>query len=342
MVWFRVDDGFPDHPKVEAMLAGSHAPHAIALWTLAGAWCARQLTDGAISFAKVARLGIARHAQGAAELVRVGLWERSETGYRFHDWAEMQPLREDVTSSRAANADRQRKRRNALVAHPVTRDVTRDNGVSHSVSHSTPARAFPVPSRPVPTDQNQGSDLQSPGGATASPPDPKPKRATVTKAAHGAVEADVAALLERYSTDARHSLRQASEALAGQRKCGAMALTVWRGHLSELARFAPSAVERACDAFAAGHADKSFGYLRAMAKRMDAEDAEAGIAQPAPVAAQPTPEETTAQHEAWRSAEDARVAAYRAAREAPPTPEQEQLLRDLTRALRRPIAGDAP
>jgi len=154
MVWFKIDDGFYDHPKVEELLAGRHGADAIALWTLAGAWCARQLTDGAIPAAKVARLGIPKHAQGAAELVRAGLWITTETGYRFHGWAEMQPLREDVTANRRAAAGRQRKHRNASVTPHVTRDTSVTNSVSHTpvTASVTPllARAFPDPTRPDP------------------------------------------------------------------------------------------------------------------------------------------------------------------------------------------------
>jgi hypothetical protein len=158
MVWFRVDDGFPDHPKVEDLIASGTAPEAISLWTLAGAWCARQLTDGEIPAAKVARLGIRAHARGASELVRVGLWERTETGFRFHDWAAQQPLREDVTAKRDAANARQRRHRDAS----VTPSVTRDTGVTSRVTDAlvtasvtplparAPAGAFPSQSRPVP------------------------------------------------------------------------------------------------------------------------------------------------------------------------------------------------
>jgi hypothetical protein len=43
VVDFRVSDGFPDHPKTLGLTL-----EAIGLWTLAGCWCARYLTDGYI------------------------------------------------------------------------------------------------------------------------------------------------------------------------------------------------------------------------------------------------------------------------------------------------------
>lgn len=44
MVWFKVDDGFYDHPK---FLDVPNA--AIGLWAKAGAWCVKHDTNGYIS-----------------------------------------------------------------------------------------------------------------------------------------------------------------------------------------------------------------------------------------------------------------------------------------------------
>ncbi len=151
MVWFRVDDSLHDHPKVDALEPGRLHDAAIALWTLAGSWCARHLTDGHIPAARIARLGVTTHTKAAAELVRVGLWVTTADGFAFHQWAERQPLRDDVTLQREAAAERQRKHRNAS----VTESVTRDNGSDSGVSHTTPARAFPVPPRPDPSPKRE-------------------------------------------------------------------------------------------------------------------------------------------------------------------------------------------
>ena len=52
MPWFNVDDGFYDHPKVDDLPL-----EAVGLWTLAGAYCMRQLTDGAITESRVRKFG---------------------------------------------------------------------------------------------------------------------------------------------------------------------------------------------------------------------------------------------------------------------------------------------
>lgn len=138
MVWFRVDDGFHDHPKVEALLESKHASDAIALWTLAGSWCGKQLTDGEISASKVARLGIRHHAKAAQELVRVRLWEKTDTGFRFHEWTERQAARADVDQSRRESADRMRRLR-------ANQRARREETARESIDESGNVRANNTP-----------------------------------------------------------------------------------------------------------------------------------------------------------------------------------------------------
>lgn len=155
MTWFKVDDSFCDHPKVEDLLDGDYAAQAIALWTLAGSWCAKQLTDGAISAAKVRRLGVSDAESAAAELVRVGLWEREGDGYRFRDWAEYQPTRESVVQERERKA---RNMRNSRGKSP-----TCDRVAGHIDGHepgNMPA-SFHGPSRPDPTRPNDAGEAAS-------------------------------------------------------------------------------------------------------------------------------------------------------------------------------------
>jgi len=179
MVWFRVDDGFCDHPKVEALLEGKHAGDAIALWTLAGSWCGKHLTDGEISAAKVARLGIARHEKAAAELVRVRLWEKTATGFRFHNWLERQSSRENVELTRAETAERVRRYRDnkrekkrgapremitesGNVTRYTPENVTHDERVSNASPSVTRNSAHTIPFHSVPIrtkEENQNSAL---------------------------------------------------------------------------------------------------------------------------------------------------------------------------------------
>lgn len=150
MTWFRVDDGFPQHPKVLAIPRKDRAT-AVGLWTLAGGWCSAQLTDGHLASHMIDELGASRRI--ASLLVQVGLWEAVEGGYRFHDWADWNPTRAQVIADREATRDRVRKfrdrKRNAVTPPEVTAGVTRYNGVSNGP---------PVPTRPDPTPKESPSD----------------------------------------------------------------------------------------------------------------------------------------------------------------------------------------
>lgn len=126
MTWFKVDDGFYDHPKVRALEEGGYLEHALALWVVAGSWCARYLTDGAVPARQVTRFGM-NHA-AADELVRARLWVKTPDGYAFWQWSEHQPTRDQVqTKRRATNARVARHRNgerepvgNAVTSRPVT------------------------------------------------------------------------------------------------------------------------------------------------------------------------------------------------------------------------------
>lgn len=100
MTWFKVDDSFYDHPKV------FDAPDcAVALWTRAGCWSARNLTEGFVPASLPARL-CGDPDTAVADLLRRGLWLRTSGGYRFHDWRNYQPTAAEV-------ADLRRKRQDA-------------------------------------------------------------------------------------------------------------------------------------------------------------------------------------------------------------------------------------
>ena len=152
MSWFKVDDSFYDHPKFLEL------PNAaIGLWTKAGAWCGKHLTDGVIPASQI-KLFKGTPAQINA-LTLAGIWieDRSENGskvYRFHDWNEYQPTREHKLKEREESAERQRKsRQRKRQEQQEQENVTRD-------SHVTPFRDSHechkgVSQRPDPTRPDQ-------------------------------------------------------------------------------------------------------------------------------------------------------------------------------------------
>ncbi len=114
MAWFKVDDSFYDHPKV------FDAPDcAVALWVRAGSWASRNLTDGFVPTGMPRRL-CDDPDTAAKDLVKRGLWDEVEGGYRFHDWSVQQPSRVKVLGERAAA-----NRRQALTRNPDLREFVR-------------------------------------------------------------------------------------------------------------------------------------------------------------------------------------------------------------------------
>jgi hypothetical protein len=150
LTWFKVDDSFYDHPKV------FDAPDcAVALWSRAGAWAARNLTDGFVPSGMPARL-CGDPDTAVRELVRRGLWERTTGGYRFHDWGDYQPSAEQVEALRT-------KRAAAGRAGGLARGRKQDASKSQA-SASAVAKQDPTPSRPgpfLPLEGRKGPALRS-------------------------------------------------------------------------------------------------------------------------------------------------------------------------------------
>lgn len=144
MPWFNVDDGFTFH--VKCVKAGNAA---VGLWTRAGAWSARHLTDGFIPKEIVATIGTPAQA---ARLVSSGLWAEADGGYLFHEWSEenRNPTREKVLEKRRNEAERKAKQRERKSA-------------SSQVADDCPAG----------TDTDVPAGV--PGGVRDSPPLPSPK-----------------------------------------------------------------------------------------------------------------------------------------------------------------------
>lgn len=189
MTWFKVDDSFYDHPKV------FDAPDcAVALWTRAGTWSARNLTDGFVPAGMPARL-CDDPDTAVKELVRRGLWSRTSGGYRFHDWAHYQPSRDAVEDLRAKRADAGRKGGQAkaarakvgngmvttaenaspdgLLANAGPETVTSANkqNASNAVANASPVgKQNAAPARPGPSRSTQGGEVPHGGRPLNEPP----------------------------------------------------------------------------------------------------------------------------------------------------------------------------
>ncbi|HEU4540302.1 MAG TPA: hypothetical protein VFR23_04170 [Jiangellaceae bacterium] len=164
MTWFKVDDSFHSHPKATATSLA-----ALGLWAVAGSWSGDHLTDGFVPDHQIPLLSRGT-SKLADELVAAGLWRRTRGGYRFHDWTERNPTREQVEEDRRRRAEAGRK---GGLASGKARSKRRTNAE---------APASPIvepPSRPPPSTKGAG-------GA-------RPREAAPPPAEYQAVRAQLAA-----------------------------------------------------------------------------------------------------------------------------------------------------
>lgn len=107
MTWIKLDDTFPDHPKV--LDAGDEASW---LFVCALCYCSRHLSDGFIPEGAVGRLtGLSRLQRHVTRLLDVGLWVRADGGYRVHGYSEWQRTRESIEAEREAGKERAKRSR---------------------------------------------------------------------------------------------------------------------------------------------------------------------------------------------------------------------------------------
>ena len=147
ITWFKVDDKLHSHPKPQQ--AGMRA---MGLWVMAGSWASAHLTDGFVPKNVLRMLG--SRPQDARDLCDSGLWHVEEGGWRFHDWQQSNPTRDDVEEQRTEWANRQRLARERRKAENVTpksqEGVTRDSRVTHG-GVTLQGSQHPDPTRPDPT-----------------------------------------------------------------------------------------------------------------------------------------------------------------------------------------------
>lgn len=161
MPWFRVDDTFSDHPKVDELSLA-----AVGLWTLSGSWSARNLTDGHVTSARVRKFG--GTSAEVTELVEAGLWIEDGNGWRFKSWEEYQPTKESVEKERSAARKRMQsvrsKRKNT---GPTSEDVRantaeRSENEQRSYAGSSAAPTLPVPTLPKETKDSSSEAADAP------------------------------------------------------------------------------------------------------------------------------------------------------------------------------------
>lgn len=149
MSWLKLDDRYPDHPKLQAL--GDDYDAGLSLDIRGKCYASANLTDGFIPER------VFRHEKAMiARLVEVGLWHEVDGGYVIHDFLDYNPSRAEVLAKREAWRTRQAKSR-GMSRRDTDRDSTRE---SHSES-SSPHSPFPIPHSP--------SQVQTPNPTPQTP-----------------------------------------------------------------------------------------------------------------------------------------------------------------------------
>lgn len=120
MTWVKLDDQFPDHPKVIA--AG---PDAAWLYVAGLCFASKYLTDGFVPTHMLQHLTKQKRPEVlVARLVELGMWSEVDGGWAIHDYAKHQRTRAQIEAERAAASRRQSQRRHGVTTGEVTRPET--------------------------------------------------------------------------------------------------------------------------------------------------------------------------------------------------------------------------
>ena len=112
MAWFKVDDGFYTSLKFLSIPRPLQA-QAAGVWLLSGTWSADKMTDGFVPYAVFDLWEF--DTDVIEELVKTGLWDHDDKreGIWFHDWADYQPMREQLEAKSVSRNERAVKAANA-------------------------------------------------------------------------------------------------------------------------------------------------------------------------------------------------------------------------------------
>jgi hypothetical protein len=141
VAWFKIDDGFTNSKPV-LRLQRRVRSSAIGLWTLAGAWSAKEMTDGFIPDYVLEEL--ASTPAIAGHLVKCGLWEEAPEGWKFKGWEKYQPTREQIMEARERETERKRKYRESQ-RRPSGTSEGQTEGHQWESGHPDPTRPDPTP-----------------------------------------------------------------------------------------------------------------------------------------------------------------------------------------------------
>lgn len=175
MAWVRLDDAFPEHPKVLAV-----GEEAAWLYVCALCYCNRHLTDGFLPAAAVPRLtGQKSPTRLTTKLVDAGLLDIVRDGFFVHDYLEYQMSKASIENERAGARERMAKVRE--------RSKTVRPNVQANIAGSAP---YPNPNPTQDNPSSSSSSTSSSNGHNREDDDDRIVQAIATHAAWASRSAD--------------------------------------------------------------------------------------------------------------------------------------------------------
>lgn len=156
MAWGRIDDGHWRHRKVAALHDDLRKP-CLALFWLSVSWANDHGTDGRITKTGIRQLD--GTPEEADELVRVGLWEKDESGYRIHDFLDFNKSQEQLANEKAQRT----------MAGAAGAAAKWSRGESHSTS---PSKSLGKSPHEMPSEMHGGEDAPYPVSRIPLSPSP--------------------------------------------------------------------------------------------------------------------------------------------------------------------------
>jgi hypothetical protein len=113
MTWVKIDDSFPNHPKIVGLTDKAFRIHISGL-----CYCGTYLTDGFVPMTIAARFAN-EDMQYIVELTKAGLWREApqDNGFHIHDYLAHQTSKTQVEEKRQTVRERQKRYRER---HKVT------------------------------------------------------------------------------------------------------------------------------------------------------------------------------------------------------------------------------
>lgn len=161
MAWIRLDDQIAHHPKI------SHAGVSAWLWVCCIGYAQKFLTDGFIADSLIGSIsaGVPKPLTHIKKLVKVGLLDRVDGGYKVHDYLEFNDSAVLVKQKREIDRNRKLSERNP---NGIQTESERN---PKNVLARAPA-SHPIPSVPdkIPDSNNQLTPIGSVSTTTLAKP----------------------------------------------------------------------------------------------------------------------------------------------------------------------------